>query len=47
VTALYKGDNGDVSSATIVNFIINNATTGVIASNPAGTPNRLLFKTNL
>lgn len=46
VAALYKGDNGDASSATIVNFVINNATTGVIVGNPAGTPNRLLFKTN-
>jgi subtilisin family serine protease len=47
VGALYKGDNGDTSSATISNFIIAQATTGVIRSNPAGTPNRLLFKTNL
>jgi hypothetical protein len=46
VAALYKGDNGDASSATIVNFVIKNATTGVIVGNPAGTPNRLLFKTN-
>jgi subtilisin family serine protease len=47
VAALYKGDHGDASSAIVANFIINNATTGVIAHNPASTPNRLLFKTNL
>jgi hypothetical protein len=45
--ASYKGDNGDAASATIVNFIINTATTSVIVGNSAGTPNRLLFKTSL
>ena len=47
VGALYKGVYGDVSSATVHNWIINNATTGVIKSNPSGTPNRLLFKGSL
>ncbi|MBW3573054.1 MAG: S8 family peptidase [Gemmatimonadetes bacterium] len=47
VGALYKGVYGDVSSATVHNWIINNATTGVIKSNPTGTPNRLLWKGSL
>jgi subtilisin family serine protease len=47
VGALYKGANGDASSATVSSFIINNATLNAIRSNPAGTPNRLLFKAGL
>jgi subtilisin family serine protease len=47
VAALYKGNFGDAASATIVSWIINNATAGVIKSNPSGTPNRLLFKSTL
>ncbi|WP_420130005.1 S8 family peptidase [Longimicrobium sp.] len=44
VGALYKASFGDAASSTIVTWIINQATTGVITSNPAGTPNRLLYK---
>jgi subtilisin family serine protease len=47
VAALYKGTFGDAASSTVVSWIINNATTGVITGNPAGTPNRLLYKSTL
>lgn len=43
VGALYKGDYGDAAASTIASWIINNATSGVIKSNPSGTPNRLLY----
>jgi subtilisin family serine protease len=44
VGAMYKSAFGDAASSTIVSWIINQATTGVITGNPAGTPNRLLYK---
>jgi subtilisin family serine protease len=44
VAALFKGQSGDQSSAMVRSFLINNATTGAISSNPSATPNRLLFK---
>lgn len=47
VAALYKATYGDVASATIVNWIVGNATTNAIKSNPAGTPNKLLYKGGL
>jgi len=47
VAALYKATNGDQPSATVANWIIANATTGVITGNGNGTPNRLLFKATL
>jgi subtilisin family serine protease len=47
VAALYKAAFGDASQATIANWIITNATTGVITGNPGGTANRLLFKAGL
>ncbi|HET8640739.1 MAG TPA: S8 family peptidase [Pseudonocardiaceae bacterium] len=47
VGVLYKSNFGDVASSTLNTWIINNATTGVIRSNPTGTPNRLLFKSTL
>ena len=47
VAALYKGTFGDAASSTIVSWIINNATTGVITGNVTGTPNRLLYKSTL
>ena len=47
VAALYKATFGDAASATVSNWIINNATTAVITGNPSGTPNRLLFKATL
>ena len=47
VAALYKATNGDQPSATVANWIISNATSGVITGNVSGTPNRLLFKSTL
>jgi subtilisin family serine protease len=47
VGALYKSAFGDAASSTIVSWIITNSTSGVITGNPAGTPNRLLFKSTL
>ncbi len=47
VGALYKANFGDASSSTVNSWIINNATPNVIKSNRTGTPNRLLFKSNL
>jgi subtilisin family serine protease len=44
VAVLYKATFGDAPSATVSNWIISNATTGVITGNPGGTPNRLLNK---
>jgi subtilisin family serine protease len=45
--ALYKANFGDASSATVDTWIKANATANVIAGNPAGTPNLLLFKSTL
>lgn len=47
VGALYKQAVGDVSSATVSNWINGSATTGVVRSNVSGTPNRLLFTNGL
>ncbi len=47
VGVLYKSTYGDAASSTIVSWIVNNATTNVISSNPSGTPNRLLYKSSL
>ncbi|HEV7587590.1 MAG TPA: S8 family serine peptidase [Longimicrobium sp.] len=47
VAALYKGAFGEAASSTIVTWIINNSTANVITGNPAGTPNRLLYKSTL
>jgi subtilisin family serine protease len=47
VAALYKGNYGDAASSTISSWLTGNATTGVIAGNPSGTPNRLLYKAGL
>jgi subtilisin family serine protease len=44
VAVLYKATFGDAPSATVANWIITNATAGVITGNPGGTPNRLLSK---
>jgi subtilisin family serine protease len=43
VAALYKGTFGDASSDVVANWILNNATAGVITGNPPGTPNLLLY----
>jgi subtilisin family serine protease len=47
VAALYKATFGNASSATIDTWIKTNATANVITGNPAGTPNRLLYKAAL
>lgn len=47
VAVLYKSVNGDQPSATVSNWIISNATSGVITGNTGGTPNRLLYKSTL
>ena len=47
VAALYKAAYGNASSSTIASWLSNNATPGVIKSNPTGTPNRLLYKGGL
>jgi len=47
VAVLYKATFGDQSSATVSNWILTNATSGVITGNPAGTPNKLLYKSTL
>ena len=47
VAALYKATFGDALSNVVAAWIINNATAGVITGNPSGTPNLLLFKSNL
>jgi subtilisin family serine protease len=47
VAALYKATFGNAASSTIDTWIKNNATAGVITGNPAGTPNRLLYKAAL
>ena len=47
VAALYKATYGNATSAAIDTWIKNNSTAGVITGNPAGTPNRLLYKAAL
>lgn len=47
VAVLYKAAFGDAPSATVSSWITTNATNGVITGNPAGTPNKLLFKSTL
>jgi len=47
VAVLYKATFGDQPSATVSNWIVTNATTGVITGNPPGTPNKLLYKSTL
>jgi subtilisin family serine protease len=47
VGALYKSALGEVSSSTLSNLIISNASSGVIKNNRASTPNRLLFTAGL
>lgn len=47
VAALYKATHGDVSQATLHNWLVNNSVTNVISGNLSGTPNRLLNKRSL
>jgi subtilisin family serine protease len=47
VGALYKATFGNASFSTIRTFLTSNASSGKIAGNPAGTPNLLLFTSNL
>ncbi|AFZ68274.1 S8 family peptidase [Deinococcus peraridilitoris] len=44
VGALVKHRYGDISSASVWNYIYNAATPSKIKSNPSGTPNLLLYK---
>ena len=46
VMALYKA-SGDKASSAVNTWIITNATSGAVRSNPSGTANRLLYKSNL
>lgn len=43
VAALYKAIFGDAPSDTVANWIVTNATAGVITGNPSGTPNLLVY----
>src|SRR2546427_767277 len=43
VAALYKATFGDAPSDVVANWILNNATPGVITGNVDGTPNLLLY----
>jgi subtilisin family serine protease len=45
--ALYKATFGDAPSSTVADWITSNATAGVITGNPDGTPNLLLYKSDL
>jgi subtilisin family serine protease len=47
VAALYLSGNPAATPAAVNTWIISNATPGVIINNPANTPNRLLYKSNL
>lgn len=47
VAALYKQADGDAPSATVKQWILDHATPGVIADDPAGTANRLLSTAGL
>ncbi|MBV9790971.1 MAG: S8 family peptidase [Chloroflexi bacterium] len=47
VGALYKSTYGDTASSNVVNWIVGNATPGVISGATPGTPNRLLYKAGL
>jgi subtilisin family serine protease len=46
IAVLYKATFGDASQATVAQWIINNATAGVVQGNLSGTPN-LLVRTTL
>jgi subtilisin family serine protease len=47
VAALYLAGNPTATPATVSSWIITNATPNKIINNPAGTPNRLLYKSTL
>ncbi len=47
VAALYKATVGDAGFGTVRTWLVNNATSGVIAGNPSGTANLLLHKAAL
>ncbi len=42
--ALILASNTTASNSTVRNWIVSNATSGVISGNPTGTPNLLIFK---
>jgi subtilisin family serine protease len=47
VAALYKATFGDAPSDAVSNWIVTNATMGVVTGNPPSTPNLLLYKSTL
>jgi subtilisin family serine protease len=47
VVALYLAGNPAASPAAATNWLLTNATTGVLNNVPAGTPNRLVYKAGL
>jgi subtilisin family serine protease len=47
VAVLYKAVHGDAASDVVHSWVVQNATASVVGQNPAGTPNRLLFKGTL
>lgn len=47
VAALYTSRYGDVSSAVVPAWVVQEATWGAVRSNVSGTPNRLLHKRGL
>ncbi|MGH3683411.1 MAG: S8 family peptidase [Natronosporangium sp.] len=47
VAAMFKATFGDASFTTVRDWLVDNATAGVISGNPPDTPNRLLFTNNL
>ncbi|HYW12186.1 MAG TPA: S8 family peptidase [Longimicrobium sp.] len=47
VAALYKATFGNQATTTVNSWITTNATPGILTGVPAGTPNKLLYKSNL
>lgn len=47
VAALYKATFGNQPTTTVNSWITTNATPGILTGVPPGTPNRLLYKSNL
>jgi Subtilase family/Peptidase inhibitor I9 len=47
VAALYKQYNPGATTAAVNSWILSNATPGILTGVPAGTPNLLLYKSNL
>jgi subtilisin family serine protease len=47
VAALYKSANGDVAQGVLHDWLLTNATSGVVQGNLAGTPNRMVYTNGL